>query len=82
MFGALIKQYQELVEKNPEVASTGTISVFDLLKESFIRLREHESTEIDSDSSADETLIGLLILVKELLDCYIKKTEYEELIEF
>ena len=72
LFGALIKQYQELIVKEPEVAaSQQSISILDLLKESFNRLREHSSSERDSDSKEDSTLIGLLILVKELLGCFI-----------
>ena len=58
------------------------ISIKDLLKEAFTRLRNHESLERDGDSSQDSTLIGLLILVKELLDCFISKASYEDLIEF
>ena len=72
LFGALIKQYQELLATHPEEAEGASISIGDLLRESFTRLRDHESTERDSDASPDSTLGGLLILVKELLDCFFR----------
>ena len=53
-----------------------------LLNESFSRLKAHESTERDGDSKVeDSTLVGLIILVKELLVCYSKQTEYKDLVE-
>lgn len=48
-----------------------SISIRDLLRESFLRLRDHESLERDSESTPDSTLVGLLVLIKELLDCYV-----------
>ena len=74
LFGALIGQYQELLEADPEeVAEASNISVADLLTESFARLKAHESTERDGDSKVeDSTLCGLTVLVKELLVCYSK----------
>ena len=43
-----------------------------------MRLKDHESTERDEDSKVeDSTLVGLIILVKELLVCNSKQTEYD-----
>ena len=83
LFGALIKQYQEIVEAHPEEIEHALFSVKDLLKEACLRLRDHESTERDSDSSPDTVMIGMLILLKELLLCFTGQTQdYNELLEF
>lgn len=67
---------------NPEIASDTTISIKDLLTESVTRLKGHHSLEIDNDSKEDGTLNGLIILSKELLSCYIKGSDYDEVVAF
>ena len=83
LFSALIKQYQEYTVMHPEaLEGEEAISICDLLKESFQRLRDHESVERDGEATADSTLGGLLKLVKELLGCYLAQADYDEAIEF
>ena len=45
-------------------------------------MQAHESLERDIDSSADSTLVGLLILLNKLLKCYFKQSDYEDVVEF
>ena len=66
--------------ENPAVADTAKISIKDLLQETYSRLRAHESTESDTSTTTDSKLVGMLILVKELLDSYVKSAEYEEIV--
>ena len=50
--------------------------------ESFTRLKIHESSERDSGSVTDSTLVGLIVLVKELLDCFINEADYDTVVGF
>ncbi len=71
LFGALIKQFTDKIEQNPALIESVQLSIKDLLQESYTRLRDHDSTELDSSSMQDTTLVGLIELTKELLGCYI-----------
>ena len=52
-----------------------------MLIESLNRMKAHESSEAEGAAvSDDKTLIGLTDLCYDLLDMYINKAEYEELV--
>ena len=82
LFGTLIKLYQKRVTAKPELIGDSQISIRDLLQETYTRLKSHESTESESDSKPDSKLVGLLVLVKELLECLCMSAGYDEMITF
>lgn len=82
LFGTLIKLYQKRVSAKPELLENSQISIRNLLQESYSRLKSHESTESENSSKPDSKLVGLLILVKELLECFTQSEGYDEIITF
>ena len=67
---------------HPEEVQEAQISVSELLIESFARLKDHESIERDDRLTLkDITLTGLILLVKELLVCYSKQADYQEVLK-
>ena len=66
--------------EDPAIAEIAQISIKDLLQETFNRLRAHESSENETSTTTDSKLVGMLILVKELLESFVSSSDYDEMI--